>query len=117
MENDLTRTQNTIVDEIQDLLAAAADEAAPLWKLEETLTSGYAHALALEGERLRLEHELEAKMSDLGNDGGRFRADELAQLARRISTADGDIGRLRSLLGTLRVRASALRGDAPHAAG
>ncbi len=49
-------TTPPLYDEIRQLLAAPGNgsEAPPLARLEETLTSGYAHALALEAERWRI---------------------------------------------------------------
>ena len=77
---------------IEALLAApASGEAAPsLANMEETLTEGYAEALALEAERSRV-------------------TDELVNLANRLTTADVELGRLRSLLDRLQARTRALR--------
>lgn len=77
---------------IEALLAApASGEAAPtLANLEAILTEGYAEALALEAERLRV-------------------TDELVTLANRLTTADVELGRLRSLLDRLQTRTRALR--------
>jgi len=106
----------TILDEIEGLLAAAGDDPAALAQIEDTLTSGYARALALEAERLRLEQQLGTVVAGLGGRDAADRADELKQLAERMSRADGDIDRLRSLLGALRDRARALRAAIPPAA-
>ena len=55
--------------------------------MEDTLTAGYARALALEAERLRLERRINSVAAEL-SDGG-DRNDELAELSRRASEADG----------------------------
>jgi hypothetical protein len=102
--------QAAIHDEIVSLLAAPERGAnsPSLARLEDTLTAGYARALELEGERLRVERqigEVTARLGDVGGDG----ADELAELAERASQADGDLRRLRRILAALHARASALR--------
>lgn len=81
-----------VVDRIEALLAApASGDAAPsLANLESTLTEGYAEALALEAERSRV-------------------TDELVTLANRLTTADVELGRLRSLLDRLQARTRATR--------
>jgi len=101
----------TLFDEISQLLAAPADgaEAPPLARLEDTLTAGYARALALEAERWRLERRIGEVASALQDESSELRTDEIAKLAARLSDADGELSRLRGLLATLRVRASDLR--------
>lgn len=81
-----------VTQRIEALLAApASGEAAPtLANLESTLTDGYAEALALEAERSRV-------------------TDELVTLAGRLTIADDELGRLRSLLDRLQARTRALR--------
>jgi hypothetical protein len=102
---ELTMLEN----EIRALLAAPADgDTAPhVDRLEHALTSGYARALELEAERLRLERrigEVAARL-DTASDGGR----ELAELAERRATAASQHARLRALLNNLRDRAAAAR--------
>jgi hypothetical protein len=72
-------------EEIAELLTAPEDGAgAPtLATLERRLTDGYAEALALEAERLRIE--------------------------RRLGEVDGELARLRPLLRSLQARARAVR--------
>ena len=97
-----------LFDEINELLAAPASgaDAPALARVEHTLTTGYARALALEAERWRLERRLGelATTPDL-DDGSRERID----LAERLDEAAGELSRLRDLLEPLRTRASALR--------
>ncbi len=97
----------TLLEQITSLLAS--DPAAgSLPALEDTLTAGYARALALEGERWRLQRRL-------GELAGEAQADvqahafELARLARCVTEADGELSRLRALLDSLRDRARELR--------
>ena len=106
----MTEAQAAIVEEITSLLAEPehGSRRPSLARLEDTLTSGYARALELEAEQLRLERRIGDVTSRLG-DGADADADELALLARRVSTAEGELRRLRSLLASLRTRASALR--------
>ena len=110
----MTVESSTLVEEISALLAAPpARERGPyLDRLEHTLASGYAQALALEAERWRLERRLGEVALGLaeGKDGAA--TDELVRVARRMADAAGDLSRLRGLLVTLRDRASALRAAA-----
>jgi hypothetical protein len=88
--------------EIEDLLSA---ESPTLARLEDTLTEGYARALAIEAERWRLERRIgevaRAGRSDVG--------EELRSLGTQLTRADGELVRLRGLLGTLHERARVLR--------
>ena len=81
-----------MLQRIEALLdAPAGGEAAPsLASLEETLTDGYAQALALEAERSRV-------------------TDERVTLATRLTSADDELGTLRALLDRLQERTRALR--------
>jgi len=49
-----------LLEQIDELLTASSspDEPATLARLERTLTDGYAHALSLEAEQLRLERRM-----------------------------------------------------------
>jgi hypothetical protein len=81
-------------------------ERAPyLDRVEQTLTDGYAHALQLEGERWRLQRRLGEIAASLDTGGTR----ELPRLARRLSTTDVDLARLRGMLSTLKRRAEEVR--------
>lgn len=101
----------TLFEEISQLLAAPADgaDAPPLARLEDTLTAGYARALALEAERWRIERRIGEVAVALRDEASELRTDEIARLATRLSDADGELSRLRGLLASLRVRASDLR--------
>lgn len=100
-----------IQDDIRSLLDAppSGDEAPSLAHIEHTLTSGYARALALEAERLRIERKLADVASRLGDEATDEDASELAQLGQRLSVADDDLSRLRGLLASLRTRADQAR--------
>lgn len=98
-----------LLHEITALISArdAGDRSASVAQLEDTLTSGYAHALALEAERLRLEQRL-GEAVRYGESG----SEALAELAKQISAADRDLVRLRAVLLVLRDRAREARAAA-----
>jgi hypothetical protein len=102
-----------IQDEIQDLLDAppTGEDAPSIDAIEHTLTSGYATALALEAERLHLERKIAAVAAKLGEGSGGAQS-ELSELGERLSSADGDLVQLRSLLSSLRTRADEVRATA-----
>ena len=85
-------TDGLVLQRIEALLEApASGEAAPsLASLEETLTAGYAEALALEAERSRV-------------------TGELVTLATRLTQADDQLGKLRAKLDRLQARTRARR--------
>ena len=89
------------------------DGAPTLAAMESTLTDGYAEALALETERLRIERRLGEVARDAGEVSAHSVAAELAELSDRLDAADGELARLRSLLRTLQARARARRGTRP----
>jgi hypothetical protein len=103
-----------IDDEIRTLLDAPAggDDAPSLGDIEDTLTAGYASALALEAERMRLERRITEVAASLGNDSNAGRHSELAELGQQLSAANGDLTQLRDLLSSLRSRADKVRADA-----
>jgi hypothetical protein len=92
--------------EIRSLLDAPADaEQPPRAVVEDTLTNGYAYALSLEGERLRIERRLRTLLrSELGV-SGRVRKDEITELTRLLADVDGELAGIRALLSTLRRQA------------
>jgi len=100
-----------LLTDIQSLIDAAPerDQEPFLARIEDKLTDGYAAALALEAERWRLERRIGEIATALGDGDAALKTEELAGLAKRMSAADGDLARLRGLLGSLRERASDLR--------
>ena len=105
---------SSLVEEISALLEAppARERGVDLDRLEDTLTAGYAEALALEAERWRLERRLGEVALSLAEGEQGAGTDELVRLARRMADAAGDLSRLRGLLATLRDRASEARAAA-----
>jgi len=97
-------------DEIAELLRTPENGAgAPsLDAVESKLTDGYAEALALDAERWRIERRLGEVAREAGDEPD---TRELARLSERLETADGELARLRSLLGNLQARRRALRGS------
>ncbi len=99
-----------LLDEIEAVLRepAAGGEAA-VARVEETLTDGYARALELEAERWRLERKIGEIARRLSSGDTSRRADELSALSQRLTSADGDLKRLRARLADLRQHADAVR--------
>lgn len=97
--------------EIQTMLDAPLDGAAApgLDELEHTLTNGYARALALEGERLRLQRRIGAAAADVAAVG------ELPALSARLVALDDELTRLRAALSRLRDKLTLRRHDAAPA--
>src|SRR6476469_402477 len=79
-----TVAADTMMQQIEKLLGA---DAPTLARLEETLTEGYAQALALEAERWRLERRL----GELARAGGTDVAEEGRSLGVRLTSADGEL--------------------------
>jgi len=100
-----------LLDEIDELLAepSPTEEPATLARLERTLTDGYAHALSLEAERLRLERRMSELAGELHDGNREQKAEELVQVSRRISRAGDEIDHLRTTLAELRARARVVR--------
>ena len=94
--------RSILIDDIRALLALEPGDAA-LDRLEDTLTAGYAHALALEAEQWRLERRLAHAARELGD------AEETAAVAQLLAAVERDLGHLRTLLSSLRDRARDLR--------
>jgi hypothetical protein len=99
-----------VLEQIVELLdlPERGTHAPTLARIEDTLTSGYAHALALEAERLRLEKRL-AEVARGANVGLDEMPRELRSISDRIANADGELTRLRAVLERLSDRARARR--------
>ena len=93
----------TLFEEIDELLAEPArDEPATLARLERTLTDGYAHALSLEAEQLRLQRRMTELAGELHDGNKEQKAEELVQVSRRMSGARTELEQLRATLTQLR---------------
>jgi hypothetical protein len=77
-------------------------------ELERLLTDGYAEALSIEAETLRLDKRLAAAARELG-DGSVDKAHELTTLAHELDERSGDLAALRRLLAELRTHTESLR--------
>jgi ABC-type phosphate transport system auxiliary subunit len=75
--------------------------------VERTLTDGYAGALALEAERVRLERRFAELTAALADDQDSERLDELTTLQHRISRTDDELSELRAVLARVRKRLTA----------
>jgi hypothetical protein len=88
----------------------SADPGKPLvTEMEDTLTDGYARALQLESERLRLERRIGMLAHSVD---GPDEADELKALAGRLRDIDGDLDGLRGQLVVLQKHLEAVRAAA-----
>ena len=110
MRDPSTESIPALLEQIRALLVApATGDAAPvLTELEDTLTEGYARALALEAERWRLERQITEVASRLERSDASSHA-ELSALARGVSATGTELARLRELLVPLKARARAVR--------
>jgi len=95
------------IDELLD--EPASPEPAKLARLERTLTDGYAHALSLEEEQLRLQRRMTELAGELRDGNQEQKAEELVQVSRRMSGARNELERLRATLTQLRTRARTAR--------
>jgi hypothetical protein len=98
---------NAVLERIDALLGGAPH----VRELERTLTDGYATALALEGERIRIERKIDGVTAAIGADPQG--AKELSALAERRAKLDRDLSHLRGRLGLLKERARELRAVVP----
>ena len=95
-----------LLQTIQTMISSETDDLA---QIERTLTDGYAHALELESEKLRLERRVSeiTKRIDRGDTAEHAR--ELASLAKSIDGKQGALARLRAQLTDLRRYADRVR--------
>lgn len=94
-----------VLTEIRSLLDMPADGRPARGVVEEMLTNGYAYALDLEGQRLRIERRLREVMRSTEASSARARADEAAALERLLTEAERELASVRALLSTLRAQA------------
>ena len=71
-------------------------------RIERTLTDGYARALILDAERLRLERRLTEAARSLQPGDPEEKTIELSELARRLGGNARELGELRARLSELR---------------
>jgi hypothetical protein len=92
------------------LKTRSADPGKPLvTEMEDTLTDGYARALQLDSERLRLER----RIGELAHSvEGPREADELKALAGRLRDIDRELDGLRGQLGALQKHLESVRAAA-----
>jgi hypothetical protein len=97
-----------VIRRIRALLAALneGNGAPSRERIEETLTEGYAAALALDGERLRLERRMDEVTAHVAQ-GNSARVKDMQQVLERLEETERDLADLRELLTRLRVRAAA----------
>jgi len=100
-----------IENDIRRLLdAPAAGAGAPtLAHLQDALTAGYAHTLALEAEQWRLQRQIAQAAISLADEHNELRVAELKRLARQLKDAEAGLARIRDLLASLRARADDTR--------
>jgi len=106
-----------LLDRIEALLDVRPTVAEPqsVARIERTLTDGYASALALEGERLRIDREIQTVTAGINSGNPSRRAEELSLLTRRRTKVDGELVHLRERLELLRRKARELRTSFPQA--
>jgi hypothetical protein len=86
-----------VLTEIRSLLDLPAAELPPRDSLEHTLTSGYAYALGLERDRLRLERRLR----DLLHSAEAL-SSEMTALSEQLAQTERELVDVRALLSELR---------------
>lgn len=91
-----------VLTEIRSLLDLPAAGRPPRAAVEEMLTSGYAYALGLEGQSLRIQRRLREVVRSTEASSARSRAEEAAALERLLGEADRELASVRGLLSTLR---------------
>ena len=96
-------SENTalLIGRVSDLLGDSGGD------VERTLTDGYAGALALEAERVRLERRFAELTRELADDQDSERLGELSSLQHRIARTDEELSELRAVLARVRERLTA----------
>jgi hypothetical protein len=99
-----------LLERLQALVEAPprGDGSPSLDFLENTLTDGYARALALEAERARVARSI-GKLAAVEGDDAEEKTRELSSLSQRLARAETELATLRNTLTKLRSRATALR--------
>ena len=81
-----------------------------LERIEHTLTDGYAHALTLEAETIRIEREIEQALGEV--DGNGVPAG-LGELGSRLASTRREVRSLRAELAALKRRGDVVRAPPP----
>jgi hypothetical protein len=91
-----------LLDRIQALIdASAAGAGLPRNEVEPTLTEGYARALELDAECLRLEQRIDRLTRDVA-EGKQIPSGQLSGLLKRLHDTEQESADLRTLLAPLR---------------
>ncbi len=100
-----------IENHIRTLLDAPAGgaDAPTLSDLEEMLTTGYARAMAIEGEQWRLQRRIVDVAVRIADDYNELQTVELRKLARQLRSVDAELISIRALIRSLRARADEAR--------
>jgi hypothetical protein len=98
--------QQALLEDIRSLMQGPldSDPVEARARVERTLTDGYAHALALEGERLQIERRIDEVTSQLDTDEGGSLVGELSALSQKLGRTERALAELRGLLASLRDR-------------
>ena len=99
----------TMADLFDRIHGLTRRKAGDLDQIERTLTDGYAHALNLEAENVRLGRQIAEVTQGLQRGDTIRKARELSSLAQRLDGNTGDLERLRAALADLRRHADAVR--------
>jgi len=94
---------------LEDIRTLTVTQAPLLESVERTLADGYACALAIEAQRLRLQRQLEEAAGALGETSGTQVISVVAGLAQGVAQADVELAELRAALAGLADRARAMR--------
>lgn len=92
----------TLLDEISALMIAPEVDRE---RVERTLTDGYAAALHLEVERVRLQRRVDELTLELRRGNGTVKTRELSTLSKQLDGNADDLSNLRGVLAELRRRA------------
>jgi predicted nucleic acid-binding Zn-ribbon protein len=88
-----------LLEKIKALIDASTND---VDQIEHTLTDGYAQAMSLQAERLRLERRISEAAAQIEHGDTAAKARELSALAGRLDGNAGDLRDLRSRLADLR---------------
>jgi hypothetical protein len=88
-----------LLDEISALMLASDVDRE---RVERTLTDGYAHALNLEVERVRLQRRVDELTEGLRRGDGTVKPRELSALSKQLDGNADDLSKLRGILAELR---------------